>query len=79
MLPDATANSWLQGDPNKSNKLLKAPSGKEYRVTEIIGIDNNEYVVLEGDYTDEDRKLETPTGKSFNVITVSHPHPCKKR
>ena len=42
-----TEESALQGDRNKNKKVLNAPSGKEYRVTEITGIDNNEYTVIE--------------------------------
>ena len=46
-LPDATANSWLEGLQETGIEWLKVPSGNTYRVSRILGLDNNEYVVLE--------------------------------
>jgi len=46
-LPDATANSWLQGLQENDDQCLKVPSGNTYRVSRVLGFDNNEYVVLE--------------------------------
>lgn len=46
-LPDSTANRWLEGLPKNEEERLKTPSGNTYRVSRIIGNDNNEYVVLE--------------------------------
>ena len=48
-----TLSSWLmkesvfEGDRNNEQKALKLPSKKAYRVTEILGEDNNEYSVIE--------------------------------
>lgn len=46
-LPTSTADNWLQGLPNTEFESLKLPSGNTYRVSRIMGEDNNEYVVLE--------------------------------
>ncbi len=78
MLPDATANSWLQDLQKNEFEHLKVPSGNTYRVSRVLGFDNNEYVVLEGDYANGSRKLETPTGKTFNVITGEGDSPMQK-
>lgn len=42
-----TEESGFEGDRNKPPKLMKLPSGKTFRVTEITGLNNNEYLVLE--------------------------------
>lgn len=52
-LPEQTLSNWLtkkqgfEGDPNNDLQSLKLPSGKVFGVTQITGIDNNEYTVLE--------------------------------
>lgn len=46
-LPTSTSNNWLQGVPNNEHECLKLPSGNTYRVSRIMGEDNNEYIVLE--------------------------------
>jgi hypothetical protein len=52
-LPQQTLTNWIteesgfEGDPNKASKFLKLPSGNTFRVTQITGLDNNEYSVLE--------------------------------
>ena len=46
-LPTSTADNWLQGFPNTPEECLKVPSGKTFRVSRILGEDNNQYVVLE--------------------------------
>ena len=46
-LPTSTADNWLQGLPNTDSECLKLPSGNTYRVSRILGENNNEYVVLE--------------------------------
>lgn len=52
-LPEQTLSNWLteesafEGDPNNESKCLKLPSGKRFRVTQIMGLDKNEYIVLE--------------------------------
>jgi|GEM_PF-1030779 len=43
----ATVESGFEGDPNNAPKSLKLPSDKVFRVTQIMGLDNNEYSVLE--------------------------------
>jgi hypothetical protein len=43
----STKESGFEGDPNKAPEWLKLPSGKLLRVTQITGLDNNEYSVLE--------------------------------
>lgn len=42
-----TKESVIEGDRNNAIKVLKLPSGRSFRVTEITGLDNNEYFVLE--------------------------------
>jgi hypothetical protein len=46
-LPTSTSDNWLEGVPNTDSECLKLPSGSTYRVSRVIGEDNNEYVVLE--------------------------------
>lgn len=52
-LPQQTASDWItkesgvEGHRNNEIKWLKTPSGKLYRVTEILGSDNNQHIVLE--------------------------------
>ena len=46
-LPTTTAGNWVQGFPNTPEECLKAPSGKTFRVSRILGEDNNQYVVFE--------------------------------
>ena len=46
-LPTSTSDNWLEGLPNTPNECLKTPSGNTYRVSRILGEDNNEYVVVE--------------------------------
>lgn len=46
-LPVSTSDNWREGLPNTELECLKAPSGKTFKVSRIIGLDNNEYVTLE--------------------------------
>ena len=46
-LPTSTSDNWLQGLPNTASECLKLPSGNTFKVSRILGLDNNEYVVLE--------------------------------
>ncbi len=46
-LPTSTSDNWLEGVPNTDSECLKLPSGNTYRVSRVIGEDNNEYVVIE--------------------------------
>jgi hypothetical protein len=47
-LPQSTLTDWLiEGDRNNDIKSLKLPSGNLFRVTGILGEDNNEYLVVE--------------------------------
>jgi hypothetical protein len=47
-LPQSTLTDWLvEGDRNNGIKSLKLPSGNLFRVTGILGEDNNEYLVVE--------------------------------
>jgi hypothetical protein len=46
-LPTSTSENWLEGLPNTSNECLKLPSSNTYRVSRILGLDNNLYVVVE--------------------------------
>lgn len=52
-LPSSTLSDWtmkesgFEGVRNNVSKSLKLPSGKVLRVSEIIGLDGNEYVVVE--------------------------------
>jgi len=47
-LPTSTADNWLEGLPNTDSECLKLPSGNAYRVSRILGLeDNNPYVVVE--------------------------------
>jgi hypothetical protein len=46
-LPSSTSDNWLEGLPNTANECLKLPSGSTFRVSRILGTDNNLYVVLE--------------------------------
>jgi hypothetical protein len=46
-LPSNTISQWLESDPNNEEQWLKVPSGNSYRVLQILGLDNNEYLVLE--------------------------------
>lgn len=52
-LPEQTLSNWLtkesglEGDPNNDFQFLKLPSGNTFRVTQILGLDNNEYSVVE--------------------------------
>lgn len=76
----------IEGDRNNSQLSLKTPSGNNYRVTEIIGVDNNAYQVIEtSDWTtitgwikeekeshriNTEKVLEAPSGSAFKVIEV---------
>ena len=46
-LPDSTADGWLEGLRETGDEVLKVPSGNTYRVSRILGSDNNPYVVVE--------------------------------
>ena len=52
-LPDSTLSSWViekpcfEGLRSENKKCLKVPSGNLYKVSEILGTDNNLYFVLE--------------------------------
>jgi hypothetical protein len=46
-LPTSTSENWLEGLPNTSSECLELPSGNTYRVSRILGLDNNLYVVVE--------------------------------
>jgi hypothetical protein len=52
-LKEQTLSDWLtiesgfEGDRNNDDRRLKLPSGVGLRVTEILGLDNNQYAVLE--------------------------------
>lgn len=52
-LPEPTLSRWLtresgvEGDSNNKLQALKLPSGKEYKVIQIVGEDNNQYTVVE--------------------------------
>jgi hypothetical protein len=52
-LPQSTISDWItkesvfEGERFREIQLLRLPSGKTLRVTGIIGLDNNEYLVLE--------------------------------
>jgi len=46
-LPISTSDNWLEGLPNTDNECLKLPSGNTCRVSRILGLDNNLYVVVE--------------------------------
>ena len=52
-LPEQTSSNWLTKesgfdvDPNNEVKSLKVPSGKLFRLTQIIGSDSKTYSVLE--------------------------------
>ena len=42
-----TEESVFEGDSNNHKKSLKLPSGNTFRVIQLLGLDNNEYLVLE--------------------------------
>jgi len=52
-IPEQTLSDWVtiesgfEGDRLNEFKVLKVPSGKAFKVTDIIGLDNNPYIVLE--------------------------------
>lgn len=47
-LPQSTSGTWIsKGNREQGNKTLKTPTQKEFRVIEVLGIDNNIYTVLE--------------------------------
>lgn len=52
-IPEQTLSDWVtkesafEGDRLNEFNLLKLPSGKTFRVTALVGLDNNEYLVLE--------------------------------
>ncbi len=46
-LPQSTSSQWVEGHPNTNVKCLKLPSGNTYRVIQILGEDENEYLVVE--------------------------------
>lgn len=52
-LPQSTLTDWttktsaLEGDRNSEKYILKLPSGNTFNVTEIKGLDNNRYLVVE--------------------------------
>jgi hypothetical protein len=47
-LPQSTSSGWIKGGHREMDKkTLETPTGKAFRVIEIIGSDNNEYLVLE--------------------------------
>ena len=47
LTPTSTSDNWLQGLPNTDQECLKLPSGNTYRVSRILGEDNNVYVAVE--------------------------------
>ena len=47
-LPQSTSGTWIsKGNREKEKQTLKTPTGKEFRVIEVLGLDNNIYTVLE--------------------------------
>ncbi|MEO0933226.1 MAG: hypothetical protein AAFY21_05520, partial [Cyanobacteria bacterium J06641_2] len=42
-----TKESYLEGDSNSGKKSIKTPSDNTFEVIQIVGLDNNEYNVLE--------------------------------
>ena len=52
-LAQSTSSDWttkksaLEGDRNSEKYILKLPSGNTFNVTEIKGLDNNRYLVVE--------------------------------
>jgi hypothetical protein len=52
-LPEPTLSNWLtkesgfEGDSNKKVLSLEPPSGNRFRVIQILGLDKNEYYVVE--------------------------------
>lgn len=46
-LPDSTLDNWLEGLPNTESECLRLPSGNTFKVSRILGLDGNEYVVVE--------------------------------
>lgn len=47
-LPQATSSKWLiESDYAKGFQCLEVPTGKQFKVITVKGIDNNEYSVLE--------------------------------
>ena len=47
-LPQSTVSGWIkEGHRENKEKVLESPNGSNFRVIEITGIDNNEYLVLE--------------------------------
>lgn len=46
-LPSSTSDNWLEGLPNTDSECLKLPSGNTFKVSRILGLDKNEYVVVE--------------------------------
>ena len=69
-LPQQTSTNWLvSSDPNNDVKALKLPSGSTYKVTQIMGSDNNVYEVVEisdwvsivGDVLKKPGKVRKPT------------------
>ena len=52
-LPEQTLSNWvteesgIQVDPNTAQKSLKTPSGNTYKLTQMLGLDNKPYYVLE--------------------------------
>lgn len=46
-LPQSTSSQWVEGHPNTDTKSLRLPSGNTYRVIQILGEDENEYLVVE--------------------------------
>ena len=73
-LPSSTSGNWLEdGVPNMGQKSLKTPSGNLYRVSQITGLDNNEYFVLEvSDWVDLAADVVKKKGKlgkkAFNSL-----------
>lgn len=68
-----TKESVFEGHRNNETKLLKLPSGNTFRVTEIIGSDNNKNYVLEVsdwvalvvDVLDKPGKVRKPTQRNL--------------
>ena len=44
-IPVNTLSQWIEGDPNQGTLRLKTPSGKVFTVFQILGSDNNEYLL----------------------------------
>ena len=78
-LPEQTASNWVteesgfEVDPNNVKKFLKPPSGNNYRLTQMLGLDKKPYYVLEVsdwialivDVLDKPGKVRKPTQRNL--------------